>query len=250
MGSNADEINNFNEMARSNHSTNDNCYFSSGRPVRVDPKIIINDINSKIEIEKNQKILDVGCGTGVITIPLSFRVKEIFALDAGIDVINKLKENFNKKNITNIKPINSSIKNSNFKSNFFDHIIMYAVIHYLDNILEVENCIKELIRVCKPGGSILIAEIPEINAIRELNEKKLTKEEIKILEEFNNNRSDYDNFMNKLIEYKGSKRNNELDGNELVQIANKYGCYAELLKQDIRQPFSLSRRDLLIKLPK
>ena len=131
MSSNTEAIEIFNEMARSNYSNSDNCYFSSGRPVRVDPEIIINDINSKIDLQKNQKILDVGCGTGVVTIPLSFKVKEIYALDAGNDVIDKLKENIIKKNITNIKVINRNINDIDFQSNFFDNVIMYAVIHYV-----------------------------------------------------------------------------------------------------------------------
>ena len=103
MKSNDEAIKLFDEMARKNNYFENNCYFSSARPVIVDPKMIIDDINSKLRLDKNHVILDVGCGTGVITIPLSYKVKRIFALDGGVDVIKKLKENCLRNKVFNVK---------------------------------------------------------------------------------------------------------------------------------------------------
>ena len=65
-------------------------YYSSGRPIYVEPRIIIDDICSKIPLSKDDIILDVGCGTGLLTIPFAKKCKHVYALDAGEKVIEKL----------------------------------------------------------------------------------------------------------------------------------------------------------------
>lgn len=250
MLSNNDAIKLFNEMAKINNSMDDNCYFSSGRPVKIDPKIIVNDVNSKLKLKEDDLLLDIGCGTGVITIPLSYKVKEVYALDGGTQVIKKLKENSAKNNVFNIKMINLPFNKKKFQDNFFDKILMYGVIHYFDGISAIENCLKELIRICKPGGTILVAEIPEKNAIEKVKNHKLSQEEKELIKIFESNRTEYDVFMNKIDMEKYNFMYQELNGDELLEICNKFDCHAEILKQDVRQPFSITRRDLLIKLKK
>ena len=250
MFSNNDAVKLFNEMAQINNSIDDNCYYSSGRPVKIDPKIIVDDVDSKLKLMKDDVLLDIGCGTGVITIPLSYKVKEVYALDGGTNVIKKLKENSIKNKVFNIKMINLPFNKKKFQDNFFDKILMYGVIHYFDGMSEIENCLKELIRICKPGGTILVAEIPEKNAIKKVKNNKLSQEEKELIKNFELNRSEYDFFMNKINIEKYNFMYQELNGEELLGICKKFDCHADILKQDSRQPFSITRRDLLIKLNK
>tara|TARA_A100001388_G_C28752314_1_gene492885 strand:- start:35 stop:787 length:753 start_codon:yes stop_codon:yes gene_type:complete len=249
MKSNSEAIALFNEMAKLNKYNSDNFYFSSGRPVKIDPKIIVEDIDSKLELKKNDLLLDVGCGTGVITLPISKKVNKIFALDGGFNVIEQLKKNIINNKISNINTINIPFDKNNFEDNFFDKVLMYAVIHYLDGDKYVKNCIEELIRICKPGGKILIAEIPEKNAIENLRNGLLTNKEKQIINNFEKNRNEYDQFMKQFDVNKYQFNYLEMEQDKLKEICKDFGCEAQILKQDIRQPFSLTRRDLLIKLP-
>jgi len=222
-------------------------YFSSGRPVLVDPEIIIEDVCSKIPLGKDDIILDVGCGTGLLTIPFAQRCKYIYALDASEKVLEKAKENCEKRKILNVAFYKGLATDLPFRDKFFDRVIMYAVIHYLNGKLQIERCIRELIRVCKTKGYILIAEIPEKRAMEEFESRKKKNKELKILEEFKNNRKQYDELFKKKVTVKtGNNRRLIIDGNVLVDIAQKAGCSAKICKQDIRQPFSLTRRDLVI----
>jgi len=83
MQCNVDSVNVYNQMIEMGY------YYDSGRPVRVDSNIIKEDILSKLPIKKEDVVLDVGCGTGWITIPLSKHCKFIHALDAGSKVIER-----------------------------------------------------------------------------------------------------------------------------------------------------------------
>jgi len=221
-------------------------YFSSGRPVYVDPKIIIKDICSKIPLSKNDIILDVGCGTGLLTIPIARRCKYVYALDAGREILEKARINCQEGKVRNIVFCEGLATDLPFKNKLFDRVIMYSVMHYLENMQQVKNCIQELIRVCKKGGDILIAEIPEKKAKEEFESREKTSEELKILEKFKSDRKQYDKLFKEKVSVKPQDNTLIIDRNILIEIAEKEGCLAKMYKQDIRQPFSLTRRDLVI----
>lgn len=223
-------------------------YYSSGRPVHVNSEIIMGDICSKIPFKKDDIILDVGCGTGLLTTLFAQKCKYVFALDPGKKVLQRLEENCLKRNISNIAFHRGLAVDLPFDDQFFDKIIMYAVIHYLENETQIEKCVRELIRVCKLDGYILVAEIPEKKAKEEFDSRKKTNNELKILEEFNANRKQYDELFKKIVFVKNNNGSHAtfVDGDFLIEIAQREGCSAKICKQDIRQPFSLTRRDLII----
>jgi len=221
-------------------------YYSSGRPVVVDPEIIVNDICSKVPLTDASVILDVGCGTGVVTIPLSRRVRHIDALDAGQKVLEQLMKDCKALNIGNISFHHGTACDLHFADGTFDGVIMYAVIHYLENESQIEQCIRELVRVCRPGGYILVADIPEIHAREEFEAREKTLDEMRILAEFEKNRVGYDNLFQQNVTLDMGTHDLLIDGHFLIQTAQELGCEVQLCKQDLREPFSLTRRDLLI----
>src|SRR5580698_11213295 len=77
-------------------------YYASARPVIVDPAIIIEDILTKLPISTNDVLLDVGCGTGIITIPLSKYCRAIHALDAGKQVLETARRRCQEERVTNV----------------------------------------------------------------------------------------------------------------------------------------------------
>jgi len=90
-------------------------------------------IKENIKINKNTRILDVGCGTGISS---GF---ECFA--AGIDSsIGLLRQNKNNKKILGVA------ESLPFKDNSFDYVISITAIHNFKNI---KKSIKEMKRVGK-----------------------------------------------------------------------------------------------------
>jgi ubiquinone/menaquinone biosynthesis C-methylase UbiE len=103
-------------------------------------------------IDNNSYILDAGCGNGK-------NMLETQHTFYGIDTSNELLELVKKKIINKINIIGleqMSITNMNkINDNTFDAVISIAVIHHLLDYTDRINAIKEFIRVCKKGGSIL-----------------------------------------------------------------------------------------------
>jgi ubiquinone/menaquinone biosynthesis C-methylase UbiE len=123
--------------------------------VRIE-KIFLNGNNKK-------KLLEVGFGGGCNTIHL---IKSGYNL-TGIDVaknakkvvIKKLKSiNFKKK--IDLKILNPKAKKLPFDDNAFDIIVAMSILSLLGSEKKINNLLKELKRVLKPGGKIIL----DINA--------------------------------------------------------------------------------------
>lgn len=78
-----------------------------------------------------KKVLEVGCGTGQLSIYFSIGTNnEVIALDPTIESL-KLAKNFSEKNnISNIKFVNSDIFDDVLKDNYFDYIWCNGVLHH------------------------------------------------------------------------------------------------------------------------
>lgn len=240
MYSNQEAIELFNQM------TAMGAYYDSGRPIAVDPDIIIKDVLSKLKVSREDIILDVGCGTGVVTFPLARHCAFVHALDAGAKVIEKARERAKQENIKNIAYYQGSALALPFERDSFDHVLMYAVIHYLENEAQVSQCVAELVRVCKPGGRILIAEIPDHRVRLEFEKRAKTPQEARMLEHYKNNRAEYDRLAKEHVRVVTGTNSLVLDCQRICAEGVKLGCRSEVLLQDIRQPFSLTRRDVLL----
>ena len=109
-----------------------------------------NFLNS---IKEGSMILDAGCGNGKNMLETN-HIFYGFDISDELLVIAKNKTE-DKKNVIEIKK--GSITSIAYPSHMFDAIISIAVIHHLDSYNYRVNAIKELIRVCKPSGKIMLS---------------------------------------------------------------------------------------------
>ena len=114
-----------------------------------DPQKLIDKIINTLYINKDEKILEIGCGAGLLSIFL--KDYDYFGLDYSITLVSKhiqLLENI---------VINFSCTDIIFKDNYFDYVIMNSTLEYLNSNEELNKTISEIERVTKKG--IYIANI-------------------------------------------------------------------------------------------
>lgn len=116
------------------------------------------------EIEQDDIVLECACGTGAISRYLAPACKELIATDFSIGMLKQASRKCRK--FHNIRIRRADITHLKSRDNRFDKVVAGNVIHLLE---EPFAAIRELERVCKPGGKIIIPTY--INASKGVNKK-------------------------------------------------------------------------------
>lgn len=122
------------------------------------PDIIFNELNLK----SRDVFLDIGCGAGDYSIHATKFIGDygkIYALDKPEESIKILKEKVTKLGLDNVQTKISDItKKLPLKDNSIDVCLVSTVLHAINFGKYKENVFKEIHRVLKPSGRLVIIE--------------------------------------------------------------------------------------------
>lgn len=114
-------------------------------------KLWLNTIIQRGKITSNSRVLDIGCGTGRLTIPLRQMTQaETYGLDLSPEMLEQAKS---KRGADAIHWVLGNAQALPFPEEFFDCNFMCLVLHHIE---DKARAIKEMYRVLKPGGRSLI----------------------------------------------------------------------------------------------
>ena len=101
-------------------------------------------------------ILEIGCGTGYFTRELTRRGADIVAIDVSPDLLEIAKAKYSAPNVR------YEIQNAyslTYGDAMFDSVVGSSILHHL----EIEEALREIYRVLKPGGTIYFTEPNMLN---------------------------------------------------------------------------------------
>ncbi len=106
--------------------------------------------------QPDQQVLDVGCGVGTSAITIARRFgATVTAVDVSPIMLTRASSNVRRTGLTGQVTVTSGdILALDFPDNRFDRVIAEAVTMFVDR----PRAVRELIRVCKPGGRVLATE--------------------------------------------------------------------------------------------
>ncbi|WP_394022545.1 class I SAM-dependent methyltransferase [Anaerococcus martiniensis] len=111
-------------------------------------------------INKDSKILDIGAGTGVYSIPLAEKVSEVVAFEPASNNYKQLTSKIRDKNLQNITAQNkSSLEMNDLESDYFDVVLLFGPMYHLSNEKDRAETFNQAKRVLKDDGYILISFI-------------------------------------------------------------------------------------------
>ncbi|GGI13885.1 class I SAM-dependent methyltransferase [Gottfriedia solisilvae] len=108
------------------------------------------EIFQEKQFAKNQKILFVGVGTGADLELINHNGLEIIAIDHSDDMLKKARDKFKNSSIQFIK---MDAQAMDFSNSCFDVVIGSLV---LSVVPDADKCLKEMLRVLKPNGEVII----------------------------------------------------------------------------------------------
>jgi len=124
---------------------------SETRKAWQDPKEILE----LLTITTQMVAADLGCGNGFFTVPLSCKTKKVYGIDVQKEMLELLEQKLCKLKIENIE-----LRLSGEKTIPLDdkHVDLLITVNTLHEFPDRTKTIKEIQRVLKPNGHVLIVD--------------------------------------------------------------------------------------------
>lgn len=114
------------------------------------------DIVGKLNLSSNDELVDLGCANGLIDVHISRHCRKIIGIDYSIGELKLASRNAG--GAGEVQLVCGDASQLPLAANFADKILMYSVAPHLD-MEAFKNVLVEMIRICKPGGRILVGDI-------------------------------------------------------------------------------------------
>lgn len=122
---------------------------------------------SLLNLQGNETVLDVGCGRGLLLIKVAQKLTTGKAV--GIDIWQQADQWANSKAHTQqnveivgvldkVELIDADARSLPFQDNSFDSVMSTFVLHNLHTADDRKNAIQQMVRVLKPGGTLIVQD--------------------------------------------------------------------------------------------
>jgi ubiquinone/menaquinone biosynthesis C-methylase UbiE len=118
-----------------------------------------HDILSRLELAPGLRILDAGCGPGLLTIPIAQAVGEkgrVLALDVQPGMLERAKARAADAGLDNIDFLQAGLGEGKLPANTFDRALLVTV---LGEIPDKQAALHEIFAALKPGGFLSVTEV-------------------------------------------------------------------------------------------
>lgn len=121
---------------------------------RIFGRTIDHEILKLAMVQEDHTVLDVGGGTGRVTVLLKGKTRKLFIADSAIRMLREAQDK-------GMSCVNSNSELLPFSDGSFDRILIVDALHHVDN---QQQTLNEMWRLLAPGGLMIIEE-PDIRHI-------------------------------------------------------------------------------------
>ena len=109
---------------------------------------------AQLDISKDMRVLDLGCGDGTTALPAAKRGADVLGVDIARNLVQAGKERAKKEAVANVTfKVGDACDLYEISNGHFDRVITIFGAMFAPRPLDVA---KELVRVTKPGGKIIM----------------------------------------------------------------------------------------------
>jgi len=105
---------------------------------------------------RQDRVLDVACGTGVVTFRLAKMAKEVIGLDLTGEMLQRARKQRHDRGVENVRFALGEAEALPFESGTFDTVVCRMSLHHFS---DPQRAIAEMVRVTRPGGRVVLADI-------------------------------------------------------------------------------------------
>jgi SAM-dependent methyltransferase len=116
---------------------------------------MVEDVLNKLQPD-GLTVLDIGCGTGVLGVPIAQRASKYTGVDLSPEAVAVLAELLPSSDIRWLDITRDDLDDLGM----FDRVLAYAVLHYVASEAEGERFVRRALERLTPGGRALFGNIP------------------------------------------------------------------------------------------
>jgi len=149
-------------------------FFAAGWVTMQSGKVTRFQIRDRIldslALKGEERVLDVGCGSGLMSIGLAKRLKSgrVTGLDQS-DEAEQAKENAKLEGVADKLRIDTGVSAKLvYPDNHYDAVVSFLALHNLGDADVGEQIVREMFRVLKPGGRLAIFDTSHVGDYAEI----------------------------------------------------------------------------------
>ncbi len=117
---------------------------------------VLEQIRTAIKPSRAMRVLDLGCGPGIVTAAIAPDVKEIVAYDLTPEMLAKARKTCVESGLKNVRFELGSAEQLPFEEESFDCVVTRLTIHHF---LDPHRVMNEVVRVTRRGGKVVVADV-------------------------------------------------------------------------------------------
>lgn len=119
----------------------------------------LHEIARLLAPRRDDVVVDVGCGTGLIALALAPWVGHVHAIDLSPQMAQRARRNLG--DVANADVAVGGIDRMDLPAARADRLLAYSVLQYLPDEAVLARAFREVFRVLRPGGRALLAANPD-----------------------------------------------------------------------------------------
>lgn len=107
-------------------------------------------------VTANDTVLDLGCGPGLVACAFAAIAHHVTGLDLAPAMLERAKARQAERSLTNMTWLCGDVSALPFANNSFSIVVTRYTFHHF---LSPASVLAEMVRVCRPGGRIIVADV-------------------------------------------------------------------------------------------
>jgi SAM-dependent methyltransferase len=127
--------------------------------------LMVDDVLANLALRPDHRVIELGCGTGVLAVPIAKNVREFVGVDFAHEALEVLRRRLDEEHLSGstslieadlIHPSDQGLGDVGT----FDRVLVYATFHYVTSASEAQDLLGLAVGLLRPGGRAVIGNLP------------------------------------------------------------------------------------------